>query len=114
MAELIDGIYWGSADGNGYGRIGISYTRTESASAVSGDVNIYLWTKYSVYDNVNQLYFNGSNVKNNINIRHSVDSGGGWSTSNRTLLHSTTYSFSRGSTASSSTLSASLHTIEVL
>lgn len=101
------GIKWGNIVGD-YGRIGIYVNATTSATTVSGTIEIWFWSKYSVDDAYNQLYYDNrsssgsatTKVADDINIKHTVATGAGWSTSNQTKLKSYSFSYNRGTTAS--------------
>lgn len=91
---------WGSIVG-GYGRIGIDITTSNTNTQTTVYVKVYFWSKYSVTDSSNNYYYNNNATSATTNlgsksIRHTVASGAGWSTSNRTTLASTSYTYSRG------------------
>ena len=100
---------WGAIAG-GYGRIGIYVNRTITTTAVSATVEIWFWSKYSVSDSSNNLYFDNksTNVEPSIiamtkygtvSVSTTVSSGSGWSTSNQVKLKSFTYTYNKsGST----------------
>lgn len=100
---------WGAIEG-GYGRIGIYVNRTITTTAVSATVEIWFWSKYSVSDSSNNLYFDNkaTNVEPSIaamtkfgtvSVSTTVSSGSGWSTSNQVKLKSFTYTYNKsGST----------------
>lgn len=101
------GTQWGSIV-NSYGRIGIytSLSSTSTQTTVSGQ--IWFWSKYSVDDARNTLYFSNNSTSAerqwgyNFDINHTVDSGSGWSTSNQTKLANFSYTYNR--TASNQTI----------
>lgn len=93
------GTVWGSIVG-GYGRIGIYVTCTETSATKAETVaQIWFWSKYSVDDSNNMLYYGTVNTSTtdakyeagSQNINTTVDSGEGWSTSNQQLLWTYTY-----------------------
>lgn len=93
---------WGS-EVNGKGKIGINVTLTNSSSGTTTSVTIdvYFWSKYSAVDSSNTFYFNNNATsatksRGSVSINHTVNSGGGWSTSNQTKLGTYTYNYSRG------------------
>lgn len=100
---------WGAIEG-GYGRIGIYVNRTITTTAVSATVEIWFWSKYSVSDSSNNLYFDNkaTNVEPSIaamtkfgtvSVSTTVSSGSGWSTSNQVKLKTFTYSYNKGASA---------------
>lgn len=101
------GIVWGSIVGS-YGRIGIYVNATTSNTIVSGTIEIWFWSKYSVTDSGNNLYYDNRSssgsattpAASGINIKHTVATGEGWSTSNQTKLKSYSFSYNRGTSAS--------------
>ena len=102
------GTVWGSIVG-GYGRIGLYIeTTTNNATTYAGKVHIWFWSKYSVSDSSNKLYYNllstsgsATTDQGSFNVKTTVASGDGWSTSNQIEL--TSYSFSYTKTTSSPT-----------
>lgn len=100
------GTVWGSIVG-GYGRIGIykSISNTNTASTIS--VQVWFWSKYSVSDTANTLYYtlsssssSAKDSKGAVSISTSVASGSGWSTSNQVKLYEYTHSaVTRGTSA---------------
>lgn len=93
------GTIWGSTVG-GYGRIGLYIEATTiNATTYAGKVHIWFWSKYSVSDSNNKLYFNllaeagsATTDQGSVSINTTVASGDGWSTSNQKEIAS--YSFS--------------------
>lgn len=100
---------WGSIVG-GYGRIGLSVTRSSTNTTTSVTVQVWFWSKYSISDSGNTLYYDCTSKASSsatsrydgISLKTSVDTGSGWSTSNQVLLKTfkydgTSYSaFTRG------------------
>lgn len=109
---------WGSIVG-GYGRIGISVTFTDTATTRKVDIGVWFWSKYSVSDQYNTLYYDrkltsgtATTNRGNVAISTSVDSGSGWSTSNQVKIWSDSVTHTRGTSASTIYLSAKLATVE--
>lgn len=112
------GIVWGSTVGS-YGRIGIykSLSSTDTTTTVS--VEVWFWSKYSVSDTGNTLYFDNlsssgsaSTSKGACSISTTVETGEGWSTSNQKKLWSNTYSYTRQSSAVTRYLYAKLTDVD--
>lgn len=98
------GTVWGSIVGS-YGRIGLySYITTTAATSCVVRTEIWFWSKYSVSDSGNTLYYGSSTTSaanpttsaGSINISTSVASGSGWSTSNQQKLYSFDVTATRG------------------
>lgn len=85
------GTVWGSIVG-GYGRIGIYVSLSNTSNTVTlRRVEVWFWSKYSVSDTSNTFYYNdqsstATTSKGSVSIKTTVDSGGGWSTSNQVKL----------------------------
>lgn len=113
------GIKWGDIVGS-YGRIGIYVNATTSATTVSGTIEIWFWSKYSVTDSGNNLYYDNrsssgsatTKVASGIGINHTVATGEGWSTSNQTKLKSYSFSYNRGTSTSTRYLYAKFADID--
>ena len=95
-------IKWGNTVGS-YGRIGIYIDKSNSNTTTSVDVQVWFWSKYSVSDTSNTLYFDNlassgsaTTSKGSVSIRTTVDSGSGWSTSNQKKIATYSYSYTRG------------------
>lgn len=92
------GTVWGSVVG-GYGRIGI-YTNVKANSTSPNtyyqvDVEVWFWSKYSVSDSANTLYYDylssaleATTNRGSVSIATTVASGEGWSTSNQQKIAS--------------------------
>lgn len=99
------GTKWGSIVG-GYGRIGIYVSVTNVSNTQSKrHTEIWFWSKYSVRDSSNTFYYNdesssATTSKGSVSISTSVDSGGGWSTSNQQKIYTADYTFNRGTSNS--------------
>ena len=113
------GTIWGSVVG-GYGRIGIYPKVTITATSVDIDVEIWFWSKYSVSDTGNTLYYDNlassgsaTTSRGAVSISTTVDTGSGWSTSNQKKLKTyTPGAYSRGTSASTRYLYAKLTNID--
>lgn len=99
------GTVWGSVVGS-YGKIGIYTSVSSNNTTTSVTVEIWFASKYSVSDTKNNLYFDNlassgsaSTNKGSVSIRTTVDSGGGWSSSNQKKLASYSFSYTRGTAA---------------
>ena len=90
---------WGSTVG-GYGRIGIYKTLVDdNTTSAKVKVQVWFWSKYSVDDTANTLYYTLSSSqseakdsKGSCSIKTTVASGEGWSTSNQVKLYEYTHS----------------------
>lgn len=109
---------WGSIVG-GYGRIGISVTFTDTATTRKADIGVWFWSKYSVSDQYNTLYYDrkltsgtATTNRGNVAISTTVASGAGWSTSNQVKILSDSVTHTRNTSASTIYLSAKLATVE--
>lgn len=98
------GIVWGSTTSNGRGRIGIYVSLTNTNTQTTAKVQVWVKTQYNCYDNNNNLYYNvGTSITaattsvGSKSFSHS--SGTSWSTSNETMIHSATYTYTRGTSA---------------
>lgn len=109
---------WGSIVG-GYGRIGIAVTFTDTATTRKADIGVWFWSKYSVSDQYNTLYYDrkltsgaATTSRGNVSISTTVASGSGWSTSNQVKIWSDSVTYTKQTTASTIYLSAKLATVE--
>ena len=96
-----DGTVWGSIVGN-YGRIGIYKRISSTDTTTSVTVEVWFWSRYSVSDGNNTLYFDNlassgsaTTSKGSVSVSTTVDYGD-WSTSNQTKIGSYSYSYTRG------------------
>lgn len=94
------GTAWGNIVG-GYGRIGIYVGVSSTNTQTKMDVQIWFWSKYSVSDTSNTYYYDSGKTsattsRGSVSIRTTVDSGGGWSTSNQVRLGRYSYTYNRG------------------
>jgi uncharacterized repeat protein (TIGR02543 family) len=87
------GTVWGSIVG-GYGRIGIYTSLTPLSTSPNTyynlNVEVWFWSKYSVSDSSNTLYYDNlataseaTTSKGSVSLSTTVASGEGWSTSNQ-------------------------------
>lgn len=91
------GTTWGSTVGS-YGRIGIYIDVTsDTATQIKYKVQIWFWSKYSVTDSNNTLYYDhlkesgsASTSRGSKSISTTGNSGSGWSTSNQKKIYETT------------------------
>lgn len=110
------GIVWGSIIG-GYGRIGIYVKLTNTNTQTTRHTEIWFWSKYSVDDSANTLYYNdnassATTSVGSVNINTTVASGSGWSTSNQVKLKEYDYTFTRGTSSSKRYVAAKLTNID--
>lgn len=111
------GTKWGSIVG-GYGRIGI-YVSVSNVSSTQSKrhTEIWFWSKYSVHDSNNTFYYNDQSTsattsRGSVSVNTSVDSGGGWSTSNQQKIYTADYTFNRGTSNSTKSVAVKLSGIE--
>lgn len=110
------GIVWGSVVG-GYGRIGIYVKLTNTNTQTTRHTEVWFWSKYSVDDSANTLYYNdnassATTSVGSVNINTTVASGSGWSTSNQVKLKEYDYTFNRGTSSSKRYVAAKLTNID--
>lgn len=110
------GIVWGSIVG-GYGRIGIYVKLTNTNTQTTRHTEVWFWSKYSVDDSANTLYYNdnassATTSVGSVNINTTVASGSGWSTSNQVKLKEYDYTFNRGTSSSKRYVAAKLINID--
>lgn len=111
---------WGSSVSDSEGdeaKLGIYVSTSSTTSTTTVTIQVWFWSEYSVTDSVNTLYFNNeatsaTTSKGSVSISHTVNSS--WSTSNQTKLATYTYSYSRGSSASTKSCAAKLTGIEAV
>lgn len=118
MAAPTSNIVWGSIAGD-YGQIGIYRNVTKSGSTASVNVQVWFWSKYSVTDANNDFLYNvGTNITEAttvigaVNIKHTVSTGDGWSTSNQTKLIDETYSYTLSKSSTTYKVYAQLNSID--
>lgn len=111
------GTTWGSIAG-GYGRIGIYTSVSSTATTTTVALETWFWSKYSVSDTNNSYYYSTASSATSLvgsrSIQTTVDSGGGWSTSNQVKLGSSTYNYPRTTSAQTKYYAAKLTGVEVV
>lgn len=112
------GTAWGSIYGN-YGRLGLYTTTTDTNTARTITTQVWFWSKYSVTDSNNILYYDdrassgsASTSKGSKTIKTTVTSGSGWSTSNQVLLATYSASYNRTKTTSTRYIYAALASVD--
>ena len=94
------GTVWGSIVGS-YGRVGIHVKLTHTNTHTTRVITLWFWSKYSISDSTNTLYYNAGTTnatssKGSVSISTSVSSGSGWSTSNQVKLKTYSHTYARG------------------
>lgn len=115
------GIVWGSTVG-GYGRIGIYTSASTTNTQVTLTTQIWFWSKYSVDDVSNTLYYtlstsssSATDSKGSVSIKTTHNSGSGWSTTNQVKLYEYTHAaYTRGTSAAKKYLYAKLANVDVV
>ena len=107
---------WGSTV-NDYGRLGLWFTESTTATTYTVKVNIWFGSKYSVSDTNNTLYFDVNSTsattdRGSVSIKTTVASGSGWSSSNEVLIKTYTYTYQRGTSAKTINCAAKLTGID--
>lgn len=114
------GVVWGSTVGD-YGRIGLyNNVTTNSDTTYAGYIQIWFWSKYTIDDDYNTLYFDNlsssgsaTTSKGSLNVKTTVDTGSGWSTTNQVQLGGNyTYSYGKGKSATTRYIYAKLVDID--
>lgn len=112
------GTTWGSTVGS-YGRIGIYTSLSSTNTETTLKVEIWFWSKYSVSDTSNTLYYDNrassgsaSTSRGACSISTTVASGDGWSTSNQKKLKTYTVTYTRGTAAQTRYLYAKLSDVD--
>lgn len=95
----------GSSSGR-KGRIGIYTSVSNTDTKTTVNVQVWFWTIYSCLDGYNDFYFDvGTGISaattriGAVDINHTVATGEGWNTANQTRLINKTYTYNRGTTA---------------
>ena len=108
--EAPSGISWGSIYGS-YCKMGIYVGLSNTDTTTKATVQVWLWTKYSLWDSNNRFYLcNSASSYSSVNsipyedcgvksVSTSNNSGDGWSTDNQILIQSFSYSYTRGTSA---------------
>ena len=113
---------WGSIVGGSsayptsYGRIGIYTSVSSTDTQTTVTIQTWFWSKYGVDDSYNSYYYNNlasagsatSLIFSNKNIKTTVSTGSGWSTSNQVKIGESTVTYNRGTSASTRYLYAKL------
>lgn len=114
------GTTWGSIVG-GKGRIGIYTSLSSTNTQTTLKVEVWFWSKYSVSDTSNSYYYNNlsssgsaTSKVGSVNIRTTVATGSGWSTSNQKKLGSASYTYDRKTSAQTRYLYAKLTGVDVV
>ena len=109
---------WGSIVGD-YGRIGIYSGVSTTNTTGSVTVEIWFWSKYSVTDSANTLYYDAgsSSISEATTDRGSVSitttsNSGGWSETNQVKLKTYTYDYNRETSAIKRYVAAKLTNID--
>ena len=125
------GTVWGSVvQGSKTGRqgkLGIYTSVTNTNTQTTVNVQVWFWTIYSCSDGdgvgsgQNCLYYDaGTNVSSattsigEFSIQHTVNTGEGWNTANQTKLLDKTYTYTRGTAATTYKVYAKLTGIDML
>lgn len=108
-------VTWGSIVG-GYGRIGIDVSISNSNTTSTVTFKVLFWSKYSVSDTSNTLYFDwnkstATTSRGSKSISTTSDSGG-WNTINQKLLYTTSTSYTRGTSDQTKYCAAKLTGVE--
>lgn len=117
------GTVWGSAVGSGWvqSRLGIYKDISTTATSATVTIQIWFWSKSSVDDKNNTLYYTISSASSSAKdsrgnvavLTTNYDNGGsGWATSNQIKLKTYTYTYTKGTTAIKRYLYAKLDTVE--
>lgn len=101
------------------GKIGIYTGVTTSNTEVKVTVQVWFWSMYGIEDVNNSYYYNANatsatSLVGAKSINHTVSSGSGWSTSNQTKLGESTYTYTRGTSASTKNYAAKFTGIDNL
>lgn len=112
------GTTWGSIVG-GYGRVGIYIGLSNTATQTKVTVSTWFWSKYSVTDSNNSYYYNNNATSatskvGSVTIKTTIDSGEGWSTSNQVKLGESTYTYNKGTSATTRNCAVKLTNIDVV
>lgn len=113
-----DSTVWGSTVGD-YCRLGIYKSLSSDNTETTVTVQIWFWSKYSCTDTSNTLYYNNLSAPGSattsvgaVSIGTTHDSGSGWSTTNQVKLKEYSYTYTRGTTATTRYLYAKLANID--
>lgn len=99
------GTVWGAIAGS-YARLGIYVSLSNTATQTSVTVELWAWTKWSLNESANTLYFDNlaasgsaTTSRGSATIYTTVESGTSWSTNNQVKIKTYTYSYTRGTSA---------------
>ena len=113
-----DSTVWGSIVGD-YCRLGIYKNITSTNTTTSATIEVWFWSKYSCTDTNNTLYYDNKSSSGSattsqgaVSIGTTYDSGSGWSTTNQVKLKTYTYSYTRGTSATTRYLYAKLANVD--
>lgn len=103
----------------GYGRLYFYIKQTNNSTSTTLEVDVCFWSKYSVSDSNNELFFNdlassGSATTSlgSKTIKTTDDSGSGWDASNAKTLYTYSKTYTRGTSAQTRYLYAKLTGID--
>ena len=112
------GTIWGSIVGN-YGRIGIYVSLTSTNTQTTATVEVWFWSKYSVIDEFNTLYFDNLSAAGSVTTSRgavevftSIEDGTGWSEYNQQKIATYTYTYKRINSSATRYLYAKLADID--
>lgn len=117
------GIVWGNEvtgdKSTLKGKIGIYAGVTTNATTVTVKIEVWFWSMYGIIDPTTSYYYNANATSattliGSININHTVSTGAGWSTSNQTKLGESTYTYTRGTSASTKNYAAKFTNVYTL
>lgn len=117
------GTVWGPVYGSGTDQLKLGIYINLNNETTRTDVKVEVWiaTKYSVFDEVNTLYYNHGTSdtsatvsRGKVSINTTISSGSGWSTSNEQRLWSSSWTYTRGTSDVKYSAFAKLTAIEVV
>lgn len=104
---------------NSKSRIGIAISSSSTSTQVTVTAQVWFWSKYSVDEHWanNNFYFDwdrtsASTYRGGVGFQTTVSTGAGWSTSNQVLLISYSKTYSKGTSAQTKYVAASLSAID--
>lgn len=106
---------WGSIAG-GYARLGLYIDLSSTATVTTRIVQIWIWSKYSIDDTLNNLYYDNNSTNATTNrgsvVINTKSDSGGWSTENQQLLKTITVKYNRGTSDKKYNYAAKLTNVE--
>lgn len=113
------GIKWGSVVGD-YGKIGIYRSESLTDTTISGTIEVWYGGKFNTSDSNNTFYYDNlatagsaTTSKGSVNIVNSgVDDGTAWASVNEQKIASYSYSYTRGTSASTRYIYAKLENVD--